>query len=351
METSNRSAFLKLRSACDQCHFSKVRCTGEKSGCRRCRNGRRTCHYSASNMGKAVGSRQHKRDNGRSGNLTAPNAEYGAARQLVPDSPSFTDTQNLDFWPQFDANTSEDADLAAFISDLNDTENPNDTNLMCMDGAPNTEFSEIDFLATPESQSGVLSQTPSHSQSSRHSSTSFMSKESPVSSSSTSNYGSTTELTTRIHELSQKLSQSPLALDEILSANAFYLQIIESNIINIPTDPSRMSIILMMIICLTQVLTLFEECIKPGAEKTIFDMENGPILLLGSFQVDLESQRQIRIKIVQKELKRIFSVAGGLTRVLQQHPIAVGLQDHTYRTLLADIQKRVQFLVQIVKNG
>ncbi|KAK4031540.1 hypothetical protein C8A01DRAFT_42016 [Parachaetomium inaequale] len=43
----------KKRIACDTCHFSKVRCTGETSGCQRCLRGRKTCHYSESNMGRA----------------------------------------------------------------------------------------------------------------------------------------------------------------------------------------------------------------------------------------------------------------------------------------------------------
>ncbi|KAI0594480.1 hypothetical protein F4775DRAFT_573904 [Biscogniauxia sp. FL1348] len=42
----------KKRIACDNCHFSKVRCTGEMSGCQRCERGHKTCHYSESNMGR-----------------------------------------------------------------------------------------------------------------------------------------------------------------------------------------------------------------------------------------------------------------------------------------------------------
>ncbi|KAI0424555.1 hypothetical protein F5Y09DRAFT_353292 [Xylaria sp. FL1042] len=42
----------KKRIACDNCHFSKVRCTGETSGCQRCERGGKSCHYSESNMGR-----------------------------------------------------------------------------------------------------------------------------------------------------------------------------------------------------------------------------------------------------------------------------------------------------------
>ncbi|KAI0546149.1 hypothetical protein F4679DRAFT_421568 [Xylaria curta] len=44
----------KKRIACDNCHLSKVRCTGELTGCQRCERGRKLCHYSESNMGRTL---------------------------------------------------------------------------------------------------------------------------------------------------------------------------------------------------------------------------------------------------------------------------------------------------------
>ncbi|KAF3396083.1 hypothetical protein F1880_007225 [Penicillium rolfsii] len=53
---------IKLRSACNQCHFSKVRCSGEKTGCSRCLNLGYTCVYVESRVGKVQGNRARRQD-------------------------------------------------------------------------------------------------------------------------------------------------------------------------------------------------------------------------------------------------------------------------------------------------
>ncbi|KAI9375782.1 hypothetical protein BJX61DRAFT_539513 [Aspergillus egyptiacus] len=47
----------KLRSACNECHAAKVRCSGEKTGCQRCANLRLKCAFSISRIGKVPGKR------------------------------------------------------------------------------------------------------------------------------------------------------------------------------------------------------------------------------------------------------------------------------------------------------
>ncbi|KAL4872530.1 hypothetical protein BDV12DRAFT_193248 [Aspergillus spectabilis] len=47
----------KLRSACNECHAAKVRCSGEKTGCQRCSNLRLKCAFSISRIGKVPGKR------------------------------------------------------------------------------------------------------------------------------------------------------------------------------------------------------------------------------------------------------------------------------------------------------
>ncbi|KAL3475116.1 hypothetical protein BJX99DRAFT_259732 [Aspergillus californicus] len=47
----------KLRSACNECHAAKVRCSGEKTGCQRCGNLRLKCAFSISRIGKVPGKR------------------------------------------------------------------------------------------------------------------------------------------------------------------------------------------------------------------------------------------------------------------------------------------------------
>ncbi|KAL8243882.1 hypothetical protein R6Q59_010140 [Mikania micrantha] len=51
---------IKLRSACNSCFSAKVRCDGDKTGCKRCLEKRLDCHYSESRVGKVVGKRRKK---------------------------------------------------------------------------------------------------------------------------------------------------------------------------------------------------------------------------------------------------------------------------------------------------
>ncbi|KAI1653956.1 hypothetical protein F4813DRAFT_372600 [Daldinia decipiens] len=52
---------VKLRSACNQCCAAKVKCSGEKSGCERCRNTGAQCIYLESKVGKVPGIRAKKK--------------------------------------------------------------------------------------------------------------------------------------------------------------------------------------------------------------------------------------------------------------------------------------------------
>ncbi|KAI1384738.1 uncharacterized protein F4822DRAFT_416110 [Hypoxylon trugodes] len=58
---ANRTRLVKLRSACNQCCAAKVKCSGEKSGCERCRNTSTQCIYLESRVGKVPGIRAKKK--------------------------------------------------------------------------------------------------------------------------------------------------------------------------------------------------------------------------------------------------------------------------------------------------
>ncbi|OQE22457.1 hypothetical protein PENSTE_c010G03017 [Penicillium steckii] len=62
MAGENTTTQIKLRSACNQCHFSKVRCSGEKTGCSRCLNLGYTCVYVESRVGKVQGNRARRQE-------------------------------------------------------------------------------------------------------------------------------------------------------------------------------------------------------------------------------------------------------------------------------------------------
>ena len=305
-------------------------------------------------MGRIAGDRRDKRKSTRL-RVDEYAASAGGSEELEqPDSdlltpPTLTDDRIL--WPQLDAN--QDHGLTSLASDMGHFEFMDGMGPMRATNSfpSNEEFCEIDFLTSPNSLDNLSSPVCSQARSSALSSSGSTSMESTTLTSSTTKSQSTEILTTNIHDLSQKLSQSPLALDEVLSISTSYLQSIDSDIATLPADPSRMATVLMIIICLTQVLALFEECISPSTAKTLFDITSGPALLLGSFQVDLESQRQIRIHIVREALMRVFNVARDLLRALQQRPAAAGPQNQTYLTLVADVQRRVRFLAHTVNHS
>ena len=60
--SSRRSSTTKkYKAACDQCHSSKVKCSGGDSPCKRCADARLHCHYSlAARIGKPPGSKNRK---------------------------------------------------------------------------------------------------------------------------------------------------------------------------------------------------------------------------------------------------------------------------------------------------
>ncbi|KAH8160900.1 hypothetical protein CIB48_g7355 [Xylaria polymorpha] len=51
----------KLRSACNQCNAAKVKCSGERDGCARCKTLQSTCLYAESRVGKVQGPRLRQR--------------------------------------------------------------------------------------------------------------------------------------------------------------------------------------------------------------------------------------------------------------------------------------------------
>ncbi|KAI3316475.1 hypothetical protein HD806DRAFT_445392 [Xylariaceae sp. AK1471] len=52
---------VRLRSACTQCCAAKVKCSGERSGCSRCRTSGTACKYEESRVGKVPGIRAKRR--------------------------------------------------------------------------------------------------------------------------------------------------------------------------------------------------------------------------------------------------------------------------------------------------
>ncbi|KAI0096718.1 hypothetical protein GGR51DRAFT_494783 [Nemania sp. FL0031] len=59
--STTTSRKVKLRNACNNCCAAKVKCSGEKTGCERCRNAETACVYAESMVGKVPGVRAKRK--------------------------------------------------------------------------------------------------------------------------------------------------------------------------------------------------------------------------------------------------------------------------------------------------
>ncbi|KAH8888275.1 hypothetical protein GQ53DRAFT_843658 [Thozetella sp. PMI_491] len=64
----------RLRSACNQCYSAKVKCSGERDGCGRCKALRTECIYTESRVGKVPGVRSKKKNSEKEPHRVASNA-------------------------------------------------------------------------------------------------------------------------------------------------------------------------------------------------------------------------------------------------------------------------------------
>ncbi|RHZ55537.1 Zn(II)2Cys6 transcription factor domain-containing protein [Aspergillus thermomutatus] len=88
MAGENPTPAVKLRAACNQCHFSKVRCSGEKTGCTRCSNLGYTCIYVESRVGKVQGNRSRRRATQTENDMQRPSMTARASATESSSSPS-----------------------------------------------------------------------------------------------------------------------------------------------------------------------------------------------------------------------------------------------------------------------
>ncbi|KAI0126686.1 hypothetical protein BJ170DRAFT_695121, partial [Xylariales sp. AK1849] len=73
----------RLRTACNECHASKVKCSGEKSGCARCLDMGTECHFEISMVGRCSKKRQRKKASVGSGDSwQAKNSANASSRSI-----------------------------------------------------------------------------------------------------------------------------------------------------------------------------------------------------------------------------------------------------------------------------
>ncbi|EGD88873.2 uncharacterized protein TERG_05122 [Trichophyton rubrum CBS 118892] len=86
---------VRWRSACNQCHAAKVRCSGERTGCTRCSNLQYECVYAVSRVGKVPGirARANKPSRANSTEKTVQTPRSESAMVLPQDAEGDTDAQ------------------------------------------------------------------------------------------------------------------------------------------------------------------------------------------------------------------------------------------------------------------
>ncbi|KAJ4153662.1 hypothetical protein LMH87_010142 [Akanthomyces muscarius] len=109
----------RLRSACNQCHASKVKCSGEKTGCQRCESLGYKCHFEIS----MVGRHSHKR---RRRKTTPTDSTSPSVRDEVVVNPTRTNEASL----RDEDPAEEDPQLLTEFTDMLNTSN--DLNMLSL---------------------------------------------------------------------------------------------------------------------------------------------------------------------------------------------------------------------------
>lgn len=319
-------------------------------------------------MGRTIGEKRPRR---KQAHRTLPNqqdqsswhATNPATPQLLPNSGQWTPPELSphcdENWPHFTKEcdiqvifpefTSETLSHLSFTDDSNTQSNP------IIESAPiNPELPELHCL-TPETSSPLdldIYIPPHHVPDSN---TSSMTPPldpvtfTPVSTPEVQD--STTIWTQQLSILSQKLVQSPcLLIDEVLTTNSTLVGSISSCLNQLPADPGiRISVLHLIPVCMAQVLSLFEQCIVHSSHQN----QDTPRLQLGSYQIDLESQRILQGPIIRKELMQLVDAVQKIKALLpQQGKPETGVLSHleTCDLLLNDVLRRVKGLGERLKE-
>lgn len=153
--------------------------------------------------------------------------------------------------------------------------------------------------------------------------------------------------TVALENLSRASSSSPIALDELFHHSSVLLPRATEALSSLPSDPSSMTPFILILLCLTQTIVLFEQCIPTAISSLQSCGPQDISLRLGAFQVDREAQQALQRHIIGKELSRILNVCKLMQQALRQPSIA-SLPKRTHTVLLDDLHLRIKALASLV---
>ncbi|KAF2756232.1 hypothetical protein EJ05DRAFT_540002 [Pseudovirgaria hyperparasitica] len=355
----------KKRLACDNCHGSKVRCTGEQDGCQRCRKGGKQCLYSESNMGRTIGDKKKRVSRSKmSGTSSLDTSSFNSTPlygSFEPDAFMFEDPWNvpgsagiLDDWtfsddiPSFDLNDSLTFDANAPLA-LYETSSSSNSCVGANGGKTDTMMSDIRFTPmplTPQQSLASLSPCSLSTPASSRVGEDPCSFDTPT---TTPEVGSWIQ---RVESLSNKSTTKGPPLDELLRLSQALLPSM-SNVLkchNVFSNP--ISTLLLVIVCLSQTLTLFERSSHASEQDTQTKERPSVLLHLGGFQVDSEAQKMLQTHVMNKELSKMMEIVGEVNKVVRDLGLAEDeALSNTHELLLDDIRVRIETLVCSLKEA
>ncbi|KAI0428164.1 hypothetical protein F5Y09DRAFT_332755 [Xylaria sp. FL1042] len=402
----------KKRIACDNCHLSKVRCAGELTGCQRCERGRKSCHYSESNMGRTPPRGVNKRRRSTFhkdsaslldsidgnelpsdqqvsvpallGGMESAEAQMDdptslwdrlgghpqqQLRQQEPQNnqhhvksvlePTGGDLDNLGFDPflsafdDIDISDIGDGDLELRESSLDltfpQTTVPPTSGLLTIPSVTQVQSQRHKPQAPLQSMQGLSIASSSTSQRSHDSDSELKTtSDAPDSPVHGIRYWST-----QLEALSHAVQRSPIPLDETLHQSSQLLPRIRETLQSLQSANALTFpvILVLILICLTQMIALYEQCV-PSVLAGCPSAGSGLgdlSLLPGDFQVDRKAQQALHMHIVNKELLEILQVLKIIRQTLLR-PEWHSTSKHTHDLLLDDVRVRTVTLVYQMKH-
>jgi hypothetical protein len=373
----------KKRLACDACHASKVRrvidlkalfdlltfqqvrCTGETTGCQRCRRSDRFCHYSESNMGRTMDGTHKRRKASAWATSIAGHGEIHefdwTSSRSASTSTNQTDLISVTRGPSeldhlasetpfplygdsrtlhqhdldaFDANQEPDSGSGSIIQDLDDIDFDDiQSTLLEDDALLDMNFPQL--LPSPPPQLQIPQQLHNHPTSETSASTTSLSGVPDKAEPAPSLIQTWSSL---LEQLSRTSSPSHVPLDTLLHTTSTLLPQATHTLTSLSADQCCLTPLILIILCLSQVVSLFEQC--------RVETSGGPSSLslrLGDFQIDREVQAALQRHVVAKELVRMLHVVQTIRQLLK-NPTLAGAEKKAHGVVADDLVRRIRAL-------
>lgn len=153
---------------------------------------------------------------------------------------------------------------------------------------------------------------------------------------------------TMLEELSLSRKTS-VALDDLLSKCSTLLPQVSHALRSLPPDPSCMTPVVLILLCLTQAVALFEDCIPSVIRGISVDGSDAIAVHIGGYEVDRDAQQVLQRHIINKEVCKILHASKLVKQALHQ-PWLASVSQRAHGLLVEDLQVRVRNLLQMVKE-